>query len=101
MKPKADYRELTKNIFSNKKQKRREELPTKHWTILGANTPNLRRDLLTKGILCKDCHKYLAREHYSVCEKCYKKRIEKLVKSGGMRTLTPRLQKELEKELQV
>lgn len=101
MNKKTDYRELTKNIFSNKKQKRGEEMPSKPWTILGADSPTLRRELLTKGILCKDCHKYLAREHYSVCEKCYKKRIEKLVKSGGMRTLTPRLQKQLEKELQV
>src|SRR5487761_793496 len=101
MNKKTDYKELTKNIFSNKKQKRGEEMPSRPWTILGADSPTLRRELLTKGILCKDCHKYLAREHYSVCEKCYKKRIEKLVKSGGMRTLTPRLQKQLEKELQV
>lgn len=100
MNKKTDYRELTKNIFSNKKENRKQEMLTKHHTRL-ANIPSLRKELLATGILCKDCHKYLAREHYSVCEKCYKKRIEKLAKSGGMRTLTPRLQKQLEKELQV
>lgn len=65
------------------------------------SSPSLREELLTKGILCKDCHKYLARAHYSVCEKCCKNRMEKLVKSGGMRVLTHELKKQLEKELRV
>ena len=104
MKIKTDYRELTKNIFSNKKEKRQEEqmmMLGKHFNARITTTPSLRKELLTKGILCKDCHRYLAREHYSVCEKCYKNRIEKLVKSGGMRVLTSKVQRQLEAELRV
>lgn len=105
MKPKTNYKELTKNIFSNKKEKQEEELLlTRHSTSAKSSSSNslsLRKKFLTQGILCKDCHKYLAREHYSICEKCYKHRIEKLVRSGGMRVLTPKVQKELESELRV
>lgn|SRR5487761_1249149 len=100
MKPKTDF---TKNIFSNKeKEKRRaEEMLEKRFAARITSTPSLRKELLTKGILCKDCHRYLSRERYSVCEKCYKKRIEKLVKSGGIRVLTPKVEEQVEIELRV
>lgn len=103
MKAKTDYRELTESIFSNKKKEKlgQEELLGKHFTARITSTLSLRKELLAKGILCKDCRKYLAREHYSVCEKCYKRRIGKLVKSGGMRVLTPKVQRQLEIELRV
>ncbi|MDH2902040.1 MAG: hypothetical protein PXY39_13810 [archaeon] len=105
MKTKTNYKELTKNIFSNKKEREKEEmLLTKHSTASkssSGNSPSLRKKFLSQGILCKDCHKYLAREHYSICDKCYKHRIQKLVRSGGMRVLTHKVQKQLEAELRV
>ena len=80
---KPDFKEMTKHIGPKRDSKQLA----------------LRKQLLAKGMLCRDCHRYLARSHYSVCKRCYEKRIQRFLKTGGVYVLTPKMHRQIEKEL--
>jgi hypothetical protein len=84
--------ELTKHITREHSQKKSK---------LSNPMVNLKTQFITKGLLCKDCKRYMARAHYSVCKRCYQKRVQKLLKNGGVYILTPKIHKQLERELRV
>ncbi len=80
--------EVTKHITRERSNK--NKLP---------NAGNLKTQFIKKGLLCKDCKRYMAQAHYSVCKRCYEKRVQKLLKNGGVYILTPKIHKQLEREL--
>ncbi|MDH2900049.1 MAG: hypothetical protein PXY39_03680 [archaeon] len=92
---KPNFKELTKNIVSGRSYRQSSS------RRIHSKDNSLRKQLLATGVLCKDCHRYLARSHYSVCKRCYNKRIQRLVRSGGIVTLTPKVQEKIDQELQV
>lgn len=79
--------EVTKHIGRERSEKKR------------SNATSLKTQFIKKGLLCKDCKRYMAQAHYSVCKRCYEKRVQKLLKNGGVYILTPKIYKQLEREL--
>jgi hypothetical protein len=106
-----DLKQLTRNILSRKKEgimskQGSEQLPLfferdLFSSLALAPLSSLRRNFISSGMLCKDCHRYMARTHYSVCKLCFQKRVRKFVKSGGFYVLTDKARKQLEDELRV
>ncbi len=90
---KPDFKELTKHIGAKRAERSKAAAANRK--------PSLKKQMLTKGVLCKDCHRYLARFHYSVCKRCYEKRVKRFLKSGGVYVLTPAMHRKLERELRV
>ncbi len=93
---KPNFKELTKHITA-----RGKDLELLAPTHVPSKESSLRKQLITEGVLCKDCHRYLARVHYSVCKRCYDKRIQTLRKTGGVAVLTPKLMTKIEQDLRV
>lgn len=85
--------EITKHITRERSERHRGSRLSK--------PASLKSQFISGGLLCKDCRRYMARAHYSVCKKCYEKRVQKLLKNGGVYVLTPKIYKQLERELRV
>lgn len=84
MTQRVDYVELTKNIGWKRSVK--------------SETLSLRGHFIRSGVLCKDCKKYVARVRHSVCTRCYDRRVQKLLKSGGVYVLTRKTEKQIRRE---
>jgi hypothetical protein len=101
-----DFKELTKDILSRKRAVSREHIPLffekdLFSSLAQAPISPLKRNFISQGMLCKDCNRYLARTHYSVCKTCYQKRVKRFAESGGFYVLTDRARQQLEDELRV
>lgn len=82
-----DLKELSRNIRLKKIKKTASKVvrPIKEFSA--------------RGLMCKECHKFVAQTRYSLCSQCYHKRVNEFQTSGGLYILTESSYNKLKSEL--